>query len=863
MAVEPGRSAAEAAFFEFLSGAAGTGPEAFERFCAERPALSDELRPLWASWCEMEPMLKSLLSDREGDLSLSRLLAGGPSVDASLPSVSLRLLDGKRRPAGGIAPAQLVEQLAERLGFGQRYRLEGIVGRGGMGAVRLAWDHNLRRHLAMKVVEASPASTADQALLARFLEEALVTGQLDHPGIVPVHELGVDDQGCVYFTMKLVKGKSLARILELVAAGEEGWTLNRAVGVLRRVCEAVAYAHSKGVIHRDIKPGNVLVGRYGETYLMDWGLARVLRAAGAAGVEAADGAEGVEGAAAGAAAGGAAGAEGAAANADGVDLPRVEPPAGDLAPTDSWLFTQDGNVVGTPVYMSPEQALGDIERVDGRSDIYSLGAILYHLLTGRMPYVEPGERPLPIQVIALVRRGPPVPVASLAPQAPPTLLAICERAMAREIGERFASADAMTAALEDYLEDSSEAREEARRQARRAQLVNAFLIDMLASGDPSRAQGRQVTVREVLDRAARSVETAFPEQPLDEAALRETIGNLYRELGLPAAAEPHLLKSAALVRDVLGAEHPDTLRSNTSLGLLLRRLGRLNEAEELLRSTLAAQERVVGGEHPDALRTLNTLASVVRRARARLDEAEALYRSALDGRRRALGEEHPDTLATASSLALVLKDTGRVEEAIPLLEAAAEGLLRHNGEHHPRTLIAMNDLAGLLQTAGRLGDAETLYRRTLEAQVTVLGKSHPDVFASMNNLSSVLRRLGRLDESLPLATEAFEGQRTTLGDDHPNTLSYAHNLALVLLEQGACDCAEPVLRDVVARAEATMPSEHRHAARYRHSLGRCLAACGRVDEARVELQRALTDLTAVLPGDHPWVREAEAALAAL
>jgi predicted Ser/Thr protein kinase len=166
----------------------------------------------------------------------------------------------------------------------KRYSVRGELGKGGMGVVLKVWDEDLNRPLAMKVLrkdgnrspQAGPAGMP-RAELARFLMEAQVTGQLDHPGIVPVHEIGIDADGQIFFTMQLVRGRELREIFQLARRGEEGWSQTRAVGVLIRVCEALAYAHSKGVIHRDVKPANVMVGRFGETYVMDWGLARVLR----------------------------------------------------------------------------------------------------------------------------------------------------------------------------------------------------------------------------------------------------------------------------------------------------------------------------------------------------------------------------------------------------------------------------------------------------------------------------------------------------------------------------------------------------------------------------------------------------------
>jgi len=847
------RSEAEAAFFTFIARQQSGESVDIEAFCAEHPRLSAELRQLHKSWSDIEPMLSSVLG-QEG-LSLTRLLEsrGPPSI---APSMSLKLDAGD---GSGPSAHDIVEQLLAGAPARPRYRREEQIGRGGMGTIHRVWDESLRRQLAMKVMRppdeggdatrsasrsgtaggapgagdavAEASATSGDRALSRFLDEALVTGQLDHPGIVPVHELGVDAEGRVFFTMKLVKGRNLKTIFELVSAGEEGWTVNRAVGVIHRVCEAVAYAHSKGVIHRDIKPANVMVGRFGETYLMDWGLARVMqRPESVVPVE----------------------SPGAAA---------LPPPAAD-AP-DSWLFSSDGTIIGTPAYMSPEQARGEIEKVDERSDIYSLGALLYHLLSGHVPYIVPGDTPMPFTVLMAVRRGPPVPVRELAPGAPPGLLAIAERAMAREVGDRYSGAAEMAAELGDYLEDISEARQEAQRQARRAELINGFLINMLAAQDPDRAQGQEVTVRDVLERASAAVGEALPGQELDEAALRGTIGTLYRHLGRHAEAEPHVLRAVELLTRVLGEQHQDTLAASTELGLLHRDRGRLDQAERLLRATLAEQERSLAERHADTLRTMDGLSSVLHRSHSALAEAEELARRVVAARRESLGERHPDTLASMNGLALIVQDAGRPAEAAEIQRRVLTELRLEHGESHPSVLIAMNDLALMLQSVGQLDEAEPLCRRALELARRVFGETHPHTLATTNNFSMLLERRGRPAEAEALLAQALADQRKAAGETHINTLSFRNNLALAIQRQGRLTEAEALLRECVTGALATLSGSHRATARFRHNLGLCLAAQDRRDEARTELREALDALRRELPAEHPWIVEAEDALAAL
>jgi formylglycine-generating enzyme required for sulfatase activity len=314
-------------------------------------------------------------------------------------------------------PSARISRLTSRGAGFDRYKLEGEIARGGMGAILRVWDEDLRRHLAMKVALAAPRTPS--RTLARFLEEAQVTGQLDHPGIVPVHELGLDSQGRLYFTMKLVEGRDLKRIFELVFDGEDGWNETRAIGVILKVCEAMAYAHKKGVIHRDLKPANIMVGSFGEVFVMDWGLARSLR------------------------------------GADPHDLrlaPQPPPDVDDASPAAA-LVTRDGDVLGTPAYMPPEQARGDIEKLSSRSDVYSIGAMLYHLLARQVPYLSAGERAGHRELLERVLAGPPLPLHELNPEVHAELAAICEKAMSRDAEHRYPDTLAFAEDLRAYLEN--------------------------------------------------------------------------------------------------------------------------------------------------------------------------------------------------------------------------------------------------------------------------------------------------------------------------------------------------------------------------------------------------------------------------
>nr|ACS15384.1 WD-repeat protein [uncultured bacterium FLS12] len=291
--------------------------------------------------------------------------------------------------------------------------------RGGIGRVLIVRDTYLGREIALKELlpaqsslaeTATPASNipSDPSTSRRFLREAKVTGQLEHPAIVPVYELGRREDGTPYYTMKFVHGRTLKRAIADAGALQDRLKL---LSHFLDLCQALAYAHSRGVIHRDIKPSNVLIGEFGETVVVDWGLAKLK----------------------------------GEADDDATPSGRGRSPV--AKPADDGDLTQEGEYLGTPSYMPPEQALGDIEQIDERSDVYGLGTVLYELLTGRRPHVGSDAAEILMRVI----HDAPTPVQDIEAAAPAELVAICSRAMSKRPEERYRSARELADEVQRFL----------------------------------------------------------------------------------------------------------------------------------------------------------------------------------------------------------------------------------------------------------------------------------------------------------------------------------------------------------------------------------------------------------------------------
>ncbi len=359
-------------------------------------------------------LLESLVSEHlgaHGD-DLERSLAAVSKMATSHGDLGVRASDvlATLSPTTGSEPgANVTWDVGPTTSRGWRFRILRPHARGGIGLVSVALDVELNREVALKEIQDQQAD--DPASRTRFVLEAEITGRLEHPGVVPVYGLGSSPAGRPYYAMRLIKGDSLKEAVDrLHREGEQPWVLRGLLNRFVAVCYAVAYAHSRGILHRDLKPANIMLGPYGETLVVDWGLAKVIGRAEAA---------------------------------------AFGTPEATLRPVGSGTETADGSTIGTPAYMSPEQAEGRLDALGPASDVYSLGATLYYLLTGRPPFVD-GDI---ATVLRNVRRGEFSPPRTVNSNVTRALNSLCVKAMALRPDDRYDSARALAEDLEHWLAD--------------------------------------------------------------------------------------------------------------------------------------------------------------------------------------------------------------------------------------------------------------------------------------------------------------------------------------------------------------------------------------------------------------------------
>ncbi|MCB9760617.1 MAG: SUMF1/EgtB/PvdO family nonheme iron enzyme [Alphaproteobacteria bacterium] len=470
-------------------------------------------------------------------LSLGSLLSNG-SQDSGVGADTMWLDDEAERVDEAHVELEVLLEEQRRLG---RYIDLGVLGRGAVGDVHRVLDRTLHRRMALKVLRQESQQRRD--MVTRFIEEAQITAQLDHPGIVPVHELGRLEDGRCYFTMKEINGQTLNAVISELHQGAtdgewprdpRGWTLRRVIDAFLRAVEAVAYAHSRGVVHRDLKPSNILVGSYGEVQVVDWGLARLLHR----------------------------------------HRVRAEDDAVSTARSHQGVYsTRMGRVAGTPAYMSPEQARGENDVVGPASDVYALGAVLYRILVGRAPYAGKDS----MTILSRVAKGQLLPLEGPLP-IPGPLREICQRCLAFEPVARYPDAAALAQDLKAWLEGTRD------REAALASLRG--LSQRLQQAEDTRAQAVRVA-----EEAATLCSTVRPYDPIDRKqeswAREDEAAALAREaqalevevvesLRSLLTRVPDLPEAHALLADYYRARHADAVEARDASEAL--------RAEQLLRS---------------------------------------------------------------------------------------------------------------------------------------------------------------------------------------------------------------------------------------------------------------------------------------
>jgi eukaryotic-like serine/threonine-protein kinase len=713
------------------------------------------------------------------------------------------------------SPPLSVGLLASR-GEGSRigpYKLLQKIGEGGMGVVYMAeQERPVRRRVALKIIK--PGMDSAQ-VIARFEAERQALAMMDHSGIAHVYDAGTTETGRPYFAMELVQGIPITEYCD-----QKQLTPKERLALFVPVCHAIQHAHTKGIIHRDIKPNNILVMTCdGKPVpkVIDFGVAKALH----------------------------------------------------QTLTEKTMFTQFGGVLGTPQYMSPEQTELDVVGTDARCDIYSLGVLLYELLTGTTPLdakklreagyaemlrtIREQEPPKPSTRLSVA--GDELTALSVRRGTEPRKLArlvmgdldwIVMKCLEKDRARRYETANGLARDVERYLGDEAveacppstgyrlrklawKYRTALRVGAVFAMLLVAATIVSLslavqakraqfqARADQNRAMSAETTavLAEQAAREDRDRVVAEKKRADEQAAITEQVNAFLNDVVLgqadvrnqhnvDRAPKPDLtlreavdnaaerLRTTGRFADaprIAGALH-------STIGMIYKNLGEFEKSQEHLEEALLLSRQTGSDANPDKIAAMRNLAGLYE-AQGQFDKAEPLARQALENSRQFLGELDRQTLLSLDVLARSYQGRKQFAQAEPLLKLALEGWNKTAGEENPETLSAIHDLASLYSDEGQHAKAELLFQQVLEIGSRTQGPQHPSTLRTMEVLAKEYVAQRQFDKAAPLLQQALEQQRKILGPQHPDTLESAYLLSVLYQEQKQYELAEPLRLGVV------------------------------------------------------------------
>lgn len=800
-------------------------------------------------------------SDRERELSA--LASRRPELHAQV--LLLLGADRSAEAEGFLSGDALADMaIADGRGAGVRfgpYQLDKQLGMGGMGEVWLAHRSD-GRYDGVVAVKLLRAHIAQSFARERFVREGKILGQLSHPNIARLLDAGTTSIGVPYLVLEYVEGAQIDRWCD-----EQSLDIPARLHLFLQICDAVAHAHAHLVIHRDLKPGNILVTPRGDVKLLDFGIAKLLEDEAAAGE---------------------------------TELTRL------------------GGRALTPDFAAPEQILG--LPITTATDVYALGALLFLMLAGQAPYDRARltareleqdvlERPAPTLTRAIGESDRAASVAvhrRTTPQRLQRVLAgdldtIAGKALRLEPERRYGTVEQLAADIGRYLSGlpvtaardtwmyrggkflrrhvvgavvSSVAAltltafviamyvqmDRTARERVRAERVSSFLVQLFELSDPYKGQGNDITARELLDIGARQLSTSLTEHPETRAALMGTMGRVYSRLGLHDKSIPMLEQALGQLIALHGLSHPEAAAMTNELGVALWSQGELEAAQKTLESALRMRQERLGLDSIEVAETLTDLARVSF-DQGLYEKAEQYFRDSLHLYERHGLERTSQAARVMHELANLHSHVGRYRESTELLEAALKIDRAALGEDHPRVIMEVHSLAYDLQMQGQFDAAEPLFIQSNDKIRRVLGPEHPYTIGMLSNYARFLRRKGELEEAEKLFRQVLEFNLRVRAENHAEVATAQLNLAILLHDAERLEEAETMFRAALRTYAKALPADHPSFTSVLAGLGRVLVDQGEIDEALPLLQRAIAIGSASLRPESPALAMARISLA--